>query len=471
MTLCAAALAGCNLAPDYRVPGTQIPDTYKEAAGWQPAQPADTLARGSWWEIYGDPSLNELEAQVDTGNPTLAAESAAYERARAFAAEAAAGLYPSIELGGNLSTDKQSANRPLRGAGEPTYYGANTLQGQASYELDLWGRVHNAVQAGRAEAQAGAADLETVRLMLHAELANDYVALRGLDEEAKLLADTLAAYLQAYQLTHNMYEGKIASRIDVTRAETQLDDAQAQVSDIAGRRALLEHAIATLVGKPPAEVTVPPKLVHFDVPNVPIGLPATLLQRRPDVASAERHVAAANARIGIAKAAFFPDISLSGAAGFQSTNINVVNVPNEIWSIGPNMTLPLFEGGLLRARLRESEAALQEVSGRYRATVLLAFREVEDNLVLLRWLDLESRQQQAAALAAQQTLDMSMGLYRNGADSYLDVVTAQTSLLVAQRAALALQTRQLQASVGLIRALGGGWKTDDLPPSAAMSRR
>jgi NodT family efflux transporter outer membrane factor (OMF) lipoprotein len=211
--------------------------------------------------------------------------------------------------------------------------------------------------------------------------------------------------------------------------------------------------------------------VHFDVPNVPIGLPATLLQRRPDVASAERHVAAANARIGIAKAAFFPDISLSGAAGFQSTNINVVNVPNEIWSIGPNMTLPLFEGGLLRARLRESEAALQEVSGRYRATVLLAFREVEDNLVLLRWLDLESRQQQAAALAAQQTLDMSMGLYRNGADSYLDVVTAQTSLLVAQRAALALRTRQLQASVGLIRALGGGWTTDDLPPSAAMSRR
>jgi NodT family efflux transporter outer membrane factor (OMF) lipoprotein len=466
---CALALAGCNLAPRYSVPATPVPVTYKEAGDWQPATPADTVHRGAWWEIYEDRTLNDLEVQVEAGNPTLAAAAAAYEQARSFAAEASSGFYPHIETDGGLSADKQSANRPLRGGGEPTYYDANFLGGQASYEIDLWGRVRNSVAAGRDAAQASAADLENVRLMLHAELAEDYVAMRGLDEEAGLLNDTVAAYTRAHQLTQNLFEGKIASLMDVTRAETQLEDAEAQASDIVARRALLEHAIATLIGKPPAQLSLAPSVVRIAVPDVPAGLPSTLLQRRPDIASAERRVAAANQTIGIARAAFFPTISLTGTAGYQGTNIDLLQLPNHYWSIGPGISLPLFEGGLLRARLRGARAAFEEASGEYRATVLQAFREIEDNLALLHWMDKEAQQEDAAAKAAQQTLDMSMSLYKNGADSYLDVVTAQTSALVAQREVLALQTKRIQASIGLVRALGGGWSIEQLPGAAGAA--
>jgi NodT family efflux transporter outer membrane factor (OMF) lipoprotein len=468
---CALGLAGCNLAPRYEVPATEVPVAYKEAGDWQPAAPADTVKRGPWWELYGDQTLNDLEAQVDAGNPTLAAASAAYERARSFVAEASAGFYPHIETDGQLSADKQSANRPLRGGGEPTYYDANFLGAQVSYELDLWGRVRNSVAAGADAAQASAADLENVRLMLHAELADDYVAMRGMDMEAKLLNDTVAAYTRAHQLTQNLFQGQIASLMDVTRAETQLQDAQAQVSDIVARRALFEHAIATLIGKPPSQLVLAQSVVQIAVPNVPAGLPSTLLQRRPDIASAERRVAAANRMIGVARAAFFPTISLTGTAGYQGTNIDLLQLPNHYWSIGPGVSLPLFEGGLLRAKLQAARAGFEEASGDYRATVLKAFREIEDNLVLLHWLEKEAQQEQAAAHAAQQTLDMSMSLYQNGADSYLDVVTAQTSALVAQREVLALETRRIQASVALVRALGGGWSTAQLPGTEAARQK
>ena len=457
----AAGVTACNLAPVYTVPAVTTPVTYKEVGDWQPAQPADAISRGAWWGVYHDATLDSLEAQVDAANPTLRAAAAAYEQARSFEAEAEAGLFPRLDVGGSLSTNKQSANRPLRGGGEPTYYGANTLDGTASYEVDLWGRVRDAVAAARAQTEAGAADLESVRLMLHAELATNYVGLRGLDEQAKLLADTVSTYNEAYDLTKALFEGKIASPIDVTRARTQLHDAKAQLSDIAGRRALLEHAIAALVGKSAAEVTVAPQPIHFTVPNVPVGIPSTLLQRRPDIASAERRAAALNQLVGIARSAFFPSISLTGTAGFQNTSLNLLTLPETIWSVGPSMSLPLFEGGLLRAKLRAAKAAFDESSEHYRATVLDAFREVEDNLSMLHWLDDQGRQEDEAAHAAQETVDMSMTLYRNGASSYLDVVTAQTSALEAQRAVLALQTRRVQASIGLIRALGGGWSTAD----------
>jgi NodT family efflux transporter outer membrane factor (OMF) lipoprotein len=466
---CIIALAGCNLAPSYQKPATPTPAGYKEAENWQPARPADTIPKGAWWTIYGDHELDDLEAEVDTGNPTLAEASAAYDRARSLAAEARAGMFPSVQLGGNLSNDKESAKRPLRGTQRPTYYGANTIDGQASYEIDLWGRVRDEVAAGRAAAQAGAADLETVRLMLHAEVADNYMALRGLDEEAKLLADTVAAYQQAYELTSDLYAGKIASDIDVTRAETQLHDAEAQVSDIAARRALHEHAIATLIGKPPASLNIAPAVVKIDVPNIPTGLPSTLLERRPDIAAAERQVAASNQLIGVAKAAFYPTITLGAEAGMQATNLGLLDLPNDFWSIGPSLSLPIFEGGLLRAKLGAAKAAFEEASERYRSTVLNAFQEIEDSLALLHWLEKEGQEQQAAARSAQQTLDMSMSLYKNGADSYLDVVTAQTSALVAERAVLALQTRRVQASIQLIRALGGGWSTDQLPDIKAAA--
>jgi NodT family efflux transporter outer membrane factor (OMF) lipoprotein len=395
-------------------------------------------------------------------NPTLSGAAASYQRALDIATEANSGLFPTIGVNGQLSTNKQSANRPLRGGGEPTYYGANLIGGQASYELDFWGRVRNAVAAGRDNAQASAADLEGVRLMLHADLAQNYVALRGMDQEAKLLSDTVDAYSRALDLTRALFEGKLASLMDVKRATNQLEDAKAQVSDVSARRALYEHAIATLIGEAPAQFALAPNQSPVAVPSIPVGVPATLIQRRPDIAAAERRVAAANHAIGIARAAFFPTISLSGSAGFQATNLHLLEVPNQEWSIGPSISLPIFEGGLLHARVREAHAAFDAAADNYRATVLQGFREIEDDLAQVRWLQTESAQERAAADAAQQTLDMSMSLYKNGATSYLDVVTAQTSTLQAQRAALGLDVRQLQASIGLVRALGGGWSSDQI---------
>jgi NodT family efflux transporter outer membrane factor (OMF) lipoprotein len=418
--------------------------------------------------VYHDQILNDLEAQVDISNPTLAVATATYDRAREFSAEADARIFPVIGLGGNLTTNKQSERRPLRSRGQPTYYGGNTLDVQASYELDFWGQIRDAIAAGEDEAQASAANLETVRLTLHAELASDYMTLRGLDAEAKLLANTVDTYQQAYHLTLNLFEGKVASGMDVSRAETQLDDAEAQVSDVASRRALLEHAIATLIGKPAAAVSIAPTQIKIDVPDVPVGLPSTLLQRRPDIASAERQVAAANEGIGVAESAFYPTISIGATGGVQSTSLNLLDLPNDFWSVGPAMALPLFEGGLRHAELGAAKAAYDEAAGNYRATVLDAFQEVEDNLALMHWLGQEQQQEGAAAQAAQQTLNMSMNLYRDGADSYLDVVTAQTSALQAERATIALGTRQIQASIGLIRALGGGWSTDQLPKHDQM---
>jgi NodT family efflux transporter outer membrane factor (OMF) lipoprotein len=455
--LCVSSLTACNLAPAYKTPVVSTPVTYKEAGDWQPAAPADEISRGYWWELYGDATLNSLESQVEAGNPTLAVAAASYQQARSFTEEASAEMFPTLGFDGALSANKQSANRPLRSATEPNYYGANTLDVQAGYELDLWGRVRNTVAAAKAQSEAAAADLESVRLMLHAQLATSYVELRGLDEEAGLLSDTVAAYREAYQLTKALFDGKIASPIDVTRAATQLHDAEAQVSDIADRRALLEHALATLVGKSPSELAIAPGNIHIAVPGMPIGVPSTLLQRRPDIAAAERQVAAANSAVGIAKAAFYPTISLNGTGGLQNTSLALFSLPESFWSVGPGISLPLFDAGLNRAKLRASRAALDESTARYKATVLSAFREVEDNLSRLHWLEEEGRQEDEAAQAAQQTQDMSMTLYRNGADSYLDVVTAQTAALLAQRAVLALQTRRTEASIALIRALGGGW--------------
>ena len=467
MLLFCLGLIGCDMAPDYAPPSAEIPPAYKETGNWQPAAPADATPRGVWWEIYKDPVLDELEGEVDTGNPTLVSAAAAYARARDFALEAEAGLYPSIGLAGSLSNNKQSANRPLRSRGQPSYFGSNSIDAQASYEIDFWGRIHDAIEAGEDEAEASAADLETIRLTLHAELASDYIALRGVDEEAKLLTDTVATYRQALQLTNNLFQGKIASGMDVSRAQTQLSDAEAQVSDIAARRALLEHALAVLVGKPPFAVTIAPMQVTIDVPNVPPGLPSTLLERRPDIAAAERDMAAANELIGVAQSAFYPTVSIGATAGLQSTNLNLLQLPDDFWSVGPALALPLFEGGLRHAELGAAKAAFDEATGNYRATVLSAFQEVEDNEALLHWLQQETEQESTAAKAAEQTLTMSMNLYRDGADSYLDVVTAQTSALESERAVIRLGTRRVQASIGLIRALGGGWSSDRLSGNAS----
>lgn len=456
-------LTGCNLAPDYHPPLVSVPASYKEIGPWQPAQPSDSLPRGPWWERFGDETLNELEPQIDTANPNLAATVARYDQARAFAAEAVAGLYPQVSLAGSLTTNKQSRNRPLRGVTQPNYYGANQLDASASYEIDFWGKIRNAAAAGTALAQASAADVATMHLSLQSELASDYFMLRGLDATAKLLADTVSAYQKALDLTERRFQGKIVSSMDVSRAQTQLYTARAQVSEVASKRALMEHAIATLVGQPAGNFSIPAKVPPLTLPDIPAGMPSTLLQRRPDIATAERNVSAANSEIGVARAAFYPSVSLNLLGGFQSTHINLLSLPNSFWSIGPDVTLPLFTGGLLDAEEAVAYAQFRGASESYRSTVLSAFQEVEDNLALRRWLGQEYVDEEAGVKAAQHTLDISLNLYRDGAVTYLEVVTSQTALLQAQETALDLQTRRLVAIVGLIRALGGGWDATDLP--------
>ena len=459
----AVLLGGCNLAPDYHVPRVVVSTAYKETGPWKPARPMDNLPRGAWWQQYGDRTLDELEARIDTANPNLAAAVARYDQARAFAAEAAAGLYPQVQLGASLSTNKQSKDRPLRGATQPNYYGANTLDAIASYEIDFWGKLRNQAAAGAASAQASAADLATIHLGLQAELATNYLLLRGLDADIALLADTVNAYQKALDLTVRRFEGKIASGMDVSRAQTQLYTVRALLSDTSAKRALLEHAIAALVGEPASDFSIPVRAVSIQPPDVPTGIPSELLQRRPDIASAERAVSAANSGIGVARAAFYPSFSLNLIGGTQSTELNLFSGPNSFWSLGPSVSLPLFTGGALEAQESVAYANFRQASANYRATVLNAFLEVEDNLALRNWLGREYTDEEAATKAAQHTLEIALNLYRDGAESYLEVVTAQTALLQTQQTALDIHTRLLAANVGLIRALGGGWDTADLP--------
>ncbi|HLZ68015.1 MAG TPA: efflux transporter outer membrane subunit [Aliidongia sp.] len=465
----AIALSACNLAPDYHPPLVDVPAAYKEAGPWQPAAPSDDVPRGAWWERFGDPTLDRLEPRIDADNPDLAATVARYDQARAFAVEAAAGLDPQVSLGASLSANRQSKTRPLRGATQPNFYGANQAAASVGYEIDFWGKLRNEAKAGTELAQASAADLATMRLSLQSELATDYLSLRGLDADAKLLTDTVGAYQKALDLTQTLFHGKIVSSLDVSRAQTQLDTAKAQLSDISSKRALMEHAIATLTGQPAGSFSIPTEVPPFTLPDVPASVPSTLLQRRPDVAAAERSVAAANSEIGVARAAFYPSVSLNLLAGFQSSGLNLLSLPNSFWSLGPDVTLPLFTGGKLDAEEAMAYARFREAGADYRSTVLAAFQEVEDNLALLHWLGQESSDEAAGVTAAQHTLDVALNLYKEGVASYLEVVTAQTALLQAQQTLIDLQTRRLTADVGLIRGLGGGWQASDLPSDAAAT--
>lgn len=463
-------IASCSQAPVYEVPRQAVPDNYKELGPWKIATPSDDLIRGDWWTLFNDPVLNSLESRVDGFNQDLAAALARYNQARAYETQANSAVYPTIQGGAAVTRNRQSDDRPLRGSNQPDYYGANTIGFSASYELDLWDRVHSLIAASKAKVQASAADLESTRLTLHANLASDYIELRGLDVEKNLLSETMESYQAQQSLIEKRYRAGMTSALDVAREQTQLEEVQAQIADIAARRSLLEHAIAVLVGEPASSLTISSSVVISEQPDIPVSIPSTLLQRRPDISSAERRVAAANAEIGIARAAFFPSIILGLQGGVQNTGgLNLLSLPNSFWSIGPSALFTLFDGGRREAEVKQLQARTDEVASQYRGTVLRAFKEVEDNLVLIHQLQQEYTSEQLAVLSAKRSLELSTNKYRAGGVSHLEVIDAQMTLLRVSRTAVSISTRSRLASIGLIRALGGGWEVKHNNETSALS--
>ncbi|PXX57702.1 efflux transporter, outer membrane factor (OMF) lipoprotein, NodT family [Pseudomonas sp. LAMO17WK12:I10] len=456
------ALQGCSLAPGYQVPPVELPAHYREQTSdgpWHPAQPADRLA-SQWWRLYQDPRLDDLQQRLLKANPDLAAALAHFDAAQAYASQLHAGLFPQISASGQSLRQRQSDHRPLRGGSQPSLYNSNSAGFSLSFDPDLWGRIRNQVAAGDAQAEASADDLAVARLSLQQQLATLYVQLNGLDAQRAILSQSLDDYAQALQLTRSRYQGQIASELDLTRAQNQLASAEAELDEVRGQRNLTEHAIGELVGEPASQFQLPATQQTLAVPSVPQQLPSALLQRRPDIAAAERRVFAANANIGVARAAWYPDFSLTGLLGGQTQGSgNLLAAGNRYWALGPLVNLPIFDGGRLSANERQAHAEFEEAAAHYRSQVLRAVREVEDNLGQLRDLQQEALDQQAAVNAAEHTQALAMNSYQAGAVSYLEVVTAQTAALQAQRGLQALQTRRLQASVGLVVALGGGWKS------------
>lgn len=448
-------LTGCSMAPDYRPPATPVPRDFKELEGWTAATPMDQAPRGQWWEAFGDPVLNDLEARAEQASPTLAAALARYDQAKAAAGIERADLFPQVKAGGDASRQRLSGNR-FGGNGVAPVYDDFSVGATLDYELDLWGRIRNSVKAARADAQASEADLASARLSLQAAVADAYARLRGLDAEAELLRQTVDAFGKAYRLTTTRHDGGIASGIDVNRAKTVLDNAQAQISAVANERAATEHEIAALVGAIASDFSIPVRVQPLRAPELPVGAPSQLLQRRPDIAAAERRIFAANARIGVARAAFFPTLTLGLSGGYQASHGELFSKPNSFWGLGPaSAVLALFDGGRRRAGVRMSRAEYEEMTAGYRETVLGAFRQVEDALAANRHLADQAVSQRGAATAAGRTSELALTRYRDGASDYLEVVTAQTDALEAQRALLAVQTQRMRASVALVKALGG----------------
>jgi NodT family efflux transporter outer membrane factor (OMF) lipoprotein len=457
------ALAGglasaCSLAPPYAPPTPPPVSQYKEQGPWTSATPADALPRGGWWAVFKDPVLDGLEQRIDSDNPTLAGALARDQAAQAYVQFARAPEAPNLGVGASTNRNRQSDNRPLRGANQPDFYTANTLGLQIDYELDLWGRVRNAVAAAQADAQASTEDLAAIKLSLEAQLADDYVQLRGLDAQADLLSQTVDAYGHTVTLTEHRRADGIASKFDLDRATAQLQTAKAQVADVSGRRAAYEHAIASLVGQPASTFSLPANKVVAAAPNVPPAIPSVLLQRRPDVAAAERRMAAANARIGVAKAAFYPSIMIDGSVGFQNTGgPDLLSYPNSYWGIGPALVLNLFDNGARKAQAAVAKAQFDAASADYRARVLQAFQDVEDSLAQENDLASEAKEEAGAIDAAREAQTIAERRYDRGLINYLDLVTSQQAALQAAQAGLDVATRRAQASIHLIRAIGGGW--------------
>ena len=501
--LAALLLCGCNLAPHYDPPKLDPGDKFKEAVhidaaaeGWKIANPQDAELRGKWWEIYGDQTLNELEERVANSNQSVIAAEANYRASHALVQQAQAALFPTLSLDPSVTRGRSSASvETLGGAtstsGAPTGTGTTTgtttttngalttlsprtiysLPLEASYQIDLWGSVRNNVAENRANARASAAQLVNTLLSTQTTLAQDYFQLRIADEERRVLDNTLEDFRANLHLVQILYNNGLDSEEDIAQAETQVKSAEAQATDLGVTRATFEHAIAVLIGVPPSSFSLP--YVHFNqsLPPIPVdGVPADLIERRPDIAAAERQVAAANAQIGVARAAFFPTLSLSAEAGYESTAISqLFKWPNSFWSVGPDLAQVLFDGGLRRAETAQAHAQFDAAAANYRQTVLSALQGVEDNLASLRILTEELKQQHDAAVAAKRAVELSVVRFQQGVDSYINVITAQNSFLTAREAEVQLQLRQLTASVNLINNLGGGWSTSQWSESEKMA--
>ena len=480
---CAALLAlavftGCKpVGPNYNRPAYQAPDAYKETGassvvpppnpangGWQPANPSDGMLKGNWWEIYQDPQLNALEDRIATTNVQLRQAVETYLAARDQVTVARANLFPTVSASVAATPEKYSKNEPLFNKNNATVYNDLTIGAQASWEPDFWGRIRRSVEQARANAQASAADLANIDLSLHAEMASDYFALRGLDSQVKLLTDTVADLERQLDLTQRRLKGGVATDVDVAQAQTQLETVRAQLVDVGVARAQYEHAIGTLANYDLHRFSIPPAPLDLTLPSVPLGVPSQLLERRPDIAAAERRAAAANAQIGIAISAFYPTISLGASGGFQSTNPGTwIQGPSTMWTLGAQAAELLFDAGQRHALTDQARHAYEAQTDAYRNTVFQAFQDVEDQLSSLRILEQESSVEARAVAAAQHSFDLSNQRYKGGVTSYLEVLTAEATLLDDQRTAIDIESRQFGASVGLVRALGGGWDVTRLP--------
>lgn len=463
-------LAACAATPPEAPVKIALPASYAQAqSGWEPAQAMAAAPRGTWWSVFDDPALADLEAQVAQHNQSLAAQLAAYEQAQAAVSQAQAAYYPAVTAGA-------SANR-ARTAGTGTVGNSLSASLGASWEPDLWGKVRLQVQAGQATAAASAATLANTQLSLQSTLATSYLQLRTVDAQIVLAKNTVAAYQRALQITDNRYKAGVGTAADVAQARTQLLQAQTSLTDLGVTRVQLQNAIAVLVGKPPAEFSLPAAGALPEVPAIPAGIPAQLLQRRPDLAAAQAQVAAANAQIGVAQTAWFPNLTLSAQGGSQAARIaELFSAPSLFWSIGPQLAATLFDGGLRRAQVQSSQAAYRQTVANYRQSVLTALQQVEDNLAAQRILAQEAQQQAEVVQAAEVSLRLAENQYKAGTAPYLNVLTAQTTATSARNAQLTLLNRRYGASVALIQALGGGWGAADTPaigplPAASATAR
>ena len=456
---------GCAVGPKYHPPVVQAPPAYKEVGDWKPAQPNDQNLGGEWWKIFQDPQLDALEAQVNVSNQNLKASEAQFRQARAALRYNRADYFPTVTAGLSGTRTRVSANRPppnsiFNGITENDF----TLPVDVSYQADVWGRVRKNVESYREQAQANAADLATVNLSMHADLAIDYFQARSLDAQEQLLNSTVQQYEQALELNQNRFDGGIASEVDVEQAKTQLQTTRAAAIDVGVLRAQYEHAVAILIGKPPAEFSLPPLPLTAPPPRIPVSVPSELLERRPDIAAAERRVASANAQIGVAKSAYYPVIGLGASGGFESASITtLLQGPSGLWSVGLSALGTIFDGGKRHALTDQARAAYDAQVAAYRENVLTGFQQVEDNLAAARILENEARVQDEAVAAAERSLDLSVTRYKGGVTSYLEVITAQSAALSNQVTAVNILGRRMASTVLLIQALGGGWDRSSLP--------